>query len=27
MNDRLEQRDLRTTHCFGHRGFLQCSNF
>jgi hypothetical protein len=26
-NDRLEQRDLRTTHCFGHRGFLQCSNF
>ena len=26
-NDRLEQRDLRTTHCFGHRGFLQCSTF
>src|SRR3954470_17145728 len=25
--DRLERRDLTTTHCFGSYGFLHCNSF
>jgi hypothetical protein len=26
-SDRLERRDLMTTHCFGSYGFLHCNSF